>query len=863
MLGRPMDPFEDGPSELTGSLISLEFGTGGRVSQLWAADPLLPEEGEEFQFVLSPIQFGEENAEDYFPGTILVGARTDPDQPWVVSRNGTARQAPAALDKPVGSVSFEYELPFLDDIAATGTWYEQPGQTGQIVWDVVLHNRARRTVEIGELGFPLAFNNLYDGFGWSDEQLTKLWQSRVYVHKFIGGAASWVFAQRMTAEPPGLLVCPGEGTGWEAWSHVPASLNAPYQWEGIPVVYVHSRATAEREGWSEWMNEHSSLILEPGDRRLVQTRFIPCESDKQDGIHQCLVASGRPSVRMLPSAVAPVGVHIGVEIAGVSPREIQLSREVEAETDADENGTFCLVRATNPGPVTLSFLDSAGAPCHTHLMFTAPIRDLVQRRAAWICRHQVVDAPRSPFHGAILLANIESKSVVTDAEEYADSSGVESSLADALFLAEKNAVYPDRRQIKVLDRYVSEFLHRCIQNPADHSVASSYDPETGTGSFFGRPLVYPHVFNFFHSMYRIARTYGETACQPREYLGHAAATALAMFENGWRLYVRTVGVLGFPRAYDLVADLRRERMSEEADAVLAASEAKAKELMKLRYPFAGESVLDMSGFEDVAAAARHLADDENLERAVRCAYAARSLAPSWWWYGSDKRNWDGADSSPIKALVDKGEACLAHTTIPNSLIFLSLMDRDYLALPEAYMRMAFGGMVGPWALVREDGAASMCYCPDPASRQAGNNSFTGASGLGYYHYLRGAASLVLPSRGQSPTAFGCHYEARDGAYHVRPWDGVGRRIVLRQIGAEFSLDFGVFQSLRLGVDKRWFEASIENPSDKDVQAALTAKGLWGLEVKVGSNILEAEDGTVRAEVVLPADRVVTIRGEVV
>ena len=39
-------------ADLTGSLISMEFGPGGRIVQLWASDPSLPEEGEEFQFIL-------------------------------------------------------------------------------------------------------------------------------------------------------------------------------------------------------------------------------------------------------------------------------------------------------------------------------------------------------------------------------------------------------------------------------------------------------------------------------------------------------------------------------------------------------------------------------------------------------------------------------------------------------------------------------------------------------------------------------------------------------------------------------------------------------------------------------------------
>ena len=74
-----MDSFESERTDLTGSLVTLEFGNGGRVTQLWASDPALPDEGEEFQFVLPPIQFGEENSDDYLPGTILIGARIDPN----------------------------------------------------------------------------------------------------------------------------------------------------------------------------------------------------------------------------------------------------------------------------------------------------------------------------------------------------------------------------------------------------------------------------------------------------------------------------------------------------------------------------------------------------------------------------------------------------------------------------------------------------------------------------------------------------------------------------------------------------------------------------------------------------------------
>ncbi len=861
-----MDAFSDDRPEFSGSLISMEFGPGGRIVQLWAADPALPEEGEEFQFVLPPLAYGEEAAEDLYPGTILVSARSNPDDPWVSSRNGAAQHLfdfDDELGIDHGTVSFEYEFPLLPEIQATGRYYEVGGVIPQVCWDVEIRNRSKTTIEIGELAFPLAFNNFYDGFGWSDEQLARLWASRLYIHQFIGGAASWLFAQRMTAAAPGLLVFPGDRIGWEFFNHIPASLNTPHQWEGIPVVYAHSRAVIEREGWKNWSNDHTSLILEPDDSRTFQIRFVPTERDKQDGVFQTLVACGRPAIRLLPSAVAPMDVGIAVEVQGTAPRRFFFSSTTNAETDFDEEGGFCFVRPTRPGPVLVSFEDANGSLSHCHLMFTEPIDSLIKKRAAWIVDHQIHHEAGSPLDKGILLTNYETGERSTEVEEYGGASGIECSLADALFLAEKNAIYPNRREIRALEEYVHDFLLENVQNPGDMSVGSVLTDNSWIGVYAGRPMTYPAVFNLYHSMYRIANTYGQTKERPKAYLARAAQTALAMFRFGWRHYVRTVGILGAARLYELLDDLKREGMKDELAALEPLVADKANQMTKQQYPYAGESVLDTSGFEEVFAAGLYAQNDEHLERTMRCAYASRSLAPSWWWYGSDKRSWDGADSTPLQALVDRGEACLAHTTIPNSLMFFSSLDRDYLALPDAYMRLAFGGMLGPWALVRRDGAASMCYCPDLASRHHGYNPFTGASGLGYYHYLRGAGAYILPNRSQGFYTFGCHLEQEGGKFVIRPWDGVGRRLVFRQIGVEILLGFGQLQSVTIDERKRWIEMQIENPAEREVRADLRIRGLWGRQVQIMNKTLSSVDGLVETAIALPGGRITTVTAKVI
>ncbi len=864
-LSNHMDEFGEPTPDLSGSLISMSFGQGGRINSMWVTDPALPEEGEEFQFILPALPFGEENAEDLYPGTIMIGARISQNDPWIFSRNSQAQHVlnfdtEDEMDPSV--VSFDYEFPLLPEIQGRGRYFEVGGPVPHIVWEVVLRNNGRVSIEVGEVGFPLALNTFYDGFGWSDDQLTKLWNSRLYVHKFIGGAASWLFAQRMTNEPPGLLICPGDDHGWEFFCSIPGSLTTTHQWEGIPVVYAFSRATVEREGWAKWWNEHTSFVLEPGDTRVFQLRFVPTERDKHDGVATVLAALDRPAIRVLPSCVVPIDVGIGVEVQGVQPNRFFVSREATVQTDTDESGGFCFVKAREPGRIRLTIEDKRGRLSHVHLMFTAPIESMIQKRAQYIVENQIVDDPASPLHHAIVCVDTITNEKVTDPEAFLGSTGIECSLADALFLAEKNRQMPDRGQIQILDRYIEEFLLDDIQNPSDMSVGSVLLEDSGIAGYVGRPPSYPPVFCLHHSMYEIASTYGETKHSPQEYLSRAAQTIEAMFRFGWRNYVMTVGSLGYSRIYKILISLEKEGMHEVATRIRKLVEEKARAITKLEHPYAGESILDTQGFEEVLAAALYLNDDKHIERVMRCATATKSLAASWWWHGSDKRSWDSADSSPLFAMKDRGEACLAYTTIPNSLMFFSLMDRDYLDLPDVYMRAAFGGMTGPWALVRNDGAASMHYCPDASSKQFGYSTMTGASGLGYAQYLDGVSAYVLPNGSQGTYTFGCHFESEAGAYSIRPWDGVGRRVYLRQISAGFELSFGRFSLVRLDQRKRWFEVRIENPCDKDVKCELKVNGLWGTQIQTLGRMIESKDGVFGINLVLPANQTVHVTGKV-
>lgn len=854
-----MDDFGFDRTELTGTLLTLEFGAAGRIQTLWASDPDLPEEGEDFQFVLGSVNFGEEFAEDYFPGTILVGARMNADEPWMLSRSTDAE----VVGEDPSLVEFEYELGLLPELRLTGKFYEIAGPLPQIAWDIRIANRGRQSIEIGELAFPFALNNLYAGFGRTEKRGNEIWKERVFIEKFIGGSASYLFAQRLNGEPPGLLIYPGDDTSWEFFSSAPSSLGANFQWQGIPIVYIHSRAAIEREGWSEWENGHSSLFLEPGDSRTYQLRLMPSDRDRFDAASAALVSVGHPSIKLLPSAVAPMDVGIGMEVAGSTPTQFRTSKPADCETDSDEEGGFCFVRPRQAGPMTVSFDDTKGRTSHAHLYFTEPIEHLIQKRADWILAHQVYDEPTSSLDGAILLTNSRTGQVLVHPDEYSGPFAVEGGLADALFLAEKNTIFPDRNQIHALDSMIDRFVRDDLQNPGDSTVGSAFADTSGVALNYARPHVYPLVSNLYHAMYRVARTYGETRRSSREYLHMAQATIQAMLRSGIPRQGRWAGFPGYARVFELLSDLHEEGMLDEFERLMPMISHRAEDLLKREFPFALDGGPDSSVFEEVFTAARHMHDDRHLERSLRFAYALRSLAPSWWWYGSDNRQWDAAQHGEFPIASDNGELCQGYTGPENSLMFFETLDRDYSWLPEAYLRAAFGGMLGSWALVKSDGAASMAYCPDAASKHFGFNALTGDIGMALFHYLRATGSYVLPSRTYGVFTFGCHFEIGDGEYSVRPWDGVGRRVVLRQIGAEFNLSIGRIRELRLDARKRWARIMLENPADKDLRAELRIRGLWGRKFRILGETVEAHEGELAVALPLAAHEVSQIEIQVI
>ncbi len=836
-----MDDFGLDGYELQSPLITMQFASSGRIQQLWVADPGVPDESE-FQFVSGPMLVGEESIDEYFPGTILLGARTDPDEPWILSRN---RGATVARDPEEPNVlEFEYDFPLIHELRVLGKFSENlSSPLPHVTWDITIRNRSRQSVEIGELGFPLALATVLEGYDRTDQGMREMFTERVYVHKQIAGAASYVVAQRMNGRPPGLVIFPGGETQWEFYNHVQTSLNTPFNWEGVPVVYIHSRATIEREGWAEWFNGHSSLVMEPGEERTYQIRFAALDRERPDNVAIATASCSHPTIRLLPSAVVPREVGIAVEVSGATPTRFFTDSEMaDLESDSDDEGGFCFVRPTETGAVKLSFEDTEGRESYAHLLFIDPIDKLIQARAEYILTHQVT-AASEVLSPASLPADNRTGEAIRDLEVFQTPFGIESSLADALFLAEKNTIYPVPEEVEALKKYVTNFIQKRFQNPGTYEFGINLNDTRSVATNSSRASVYSIAAGLYHSLSRVAWLSGDSD-ERNHWLKMAVRTISAMFRYA---NPATTAGAGLPLVSEwpaLINDLTESGLEADAQTMLSHFYARVEGMGKRRYPFFAGRSFSPKTFDEASFSAYVRGDYEDMDRMLRMSVVARSMAACWWWYGSEKRFFEDAELNHPVA-VDRGELTLAPSSVANAQLMFRLLDRDYHRLPEMQLRSAFGAMLSIWALVRSDGASAMGYCPDSASKQHGIAWTTGDVGLGLFSYLRNASSYVLPTPGQGVVAYGCHFEVKEHRgkelLTVTPWDGVGRRVAIRHLGFSVSAHGATLTSVQISTDKRSASVTLANQNSRAQIVELHVEGMWGQTVTLGSKSV-TQDG---------------------
>jgi len=203
-----------------------------------------------------------------------------------------------------------------------------------LLWDIEIENVTNNVLEFGELGLPLMLNDDYSELYFEpggepalsainnvDYARTPLRQKliheqKVLVHHFIAGHSSYALVQRPLGDPPFLLVHPMMDASFECiYKDADSKFIADAEgWRGPDILAIHSRATKELRRWSKnpWVNGHTSLVLQPGEKKSYQVRFTFIDS--YDAIRDELYKAGNLGIRVVPSMVVQEETDVWVEL---------------------------------------------------------------------------------------------------------------------------------------------------------------------------------------------------------------------------------------------------------------------------------------------------------------------------------------------------------------------------------------------------------------------------------------------------------------------------------------------------------------------------------------------------------------------
>jgi hypothetical protein len=669
----------------------------------------------------------------------------------------------------------------------------RPGTGNSLLWDIEIGNTTSKVLEIGELGLPLMVNDDYEelyiqhgsetklstinnvDFGKTPLRQKLIHEQKVLVHHFIAGHSSYALVQRPLGDPPYLLIHPTMDTSLECMYKEPDSAFAAHVlgWEGPDILAIHSWATKNLRRWrsNPWVNGHTSLILQPGEKKKFQLRlaFIPSYEAIADELYE----AGNLGIRVLPSMVVQEDTEVMVELKTQSPIDPidLLSDNIDIkEKKAAADRVLLTLSFKGRGQKSLKLHYGEGRWTNLHFYCIEDVEGLLNARGQFIVDRQFYKNPQDPYHRhhCFLPFDYRIGSMFLDADEVWEVGGSdESGFSEPLFLAEKNVYFPSREEIETLETYVADCLFKYIQNPETYEVRASLYwkdryPSSGWGAWTKqrsqatwRTYNYVHPANIYHALYRIGKNYGLlTRKSPEEYLRMSYRTCMKWFSTGpWR----HVGLMEGSNAIAILNDIQREDWKEEYNNLRQQMMECNDEFLRDPYPYSSELVIDQTAHEQVFFFTRFFGNQEKNKKTIQVLKALRGgNQPVWFRYGNDKRR----------------DVCCWYNASLNGMALLKAYE-DY-GDPDALLK-GYAGVMSVMANVLPDGMGYNFFICTPGI-YGHEPPRTFESGSGLWGFLKSSKSYVLKDPAFGEVGFGCKVEVTDQALTVYPKDGIRKRV---------------------------------------------------------------------------------------
>lgn len=577
---------------------------------------------------------------NYHTGDLTFRYRSGTAGTWQ-NGNSAAERAPVSntpANGALASANLEATLP--DSGAAlnvTRRWIDVDGDLGL---EFTLTNVADGTVEVGSLGFPIEFNNIFTG-----RTAVETRDNCVLLDPYIGLHAGYVQATRLTGTGPNLVITPlTDATKFEAWRFLPEQSVDPlyYQsqtYEGNYEWQVYTKAWAENEwqGVDPW-NEATSSILEPGANITVGLRFSL--ADTIPAIEEAVQSTNTPLAVGIPGYILPADVvgrlflHTNATVSSITASPAG-ALTLSTPTPFAGGVEYAVTPSASAwGRARLTVQYAGGKNQTVHYRITKPAPEAISDLGAFLTTEQWFADDADPFgraHSVITYDRAAGAPVAQDNRAWiaglSDEGGAGSFVAAAL----KQAAQPSAAEVAKLETFVADVVWGALQiaeGDDAYAVRKSlfyyepallpnytYDPQIAwdTWSAWDREAAYAtdrgynyvHVTALYWGLYRAGRAVPAVLAKEtaETYLKRACETVLFMMSTdasgNHRVGYWDVGQMGETVYGRVLEDLKAEGLTEEAAKLEAAMKVRAEHWATQEDPFGSEMAWDSTGQEGV------------------------------------------------------------------------------------------------------------------------------------------------------------------------------------------------------------------------------------------------------------------------
>ncbi|KAJ4470925.1 hypothetical protein J3R30DRAFT_3299979 [Lentinula aciculospora] len=773
-----------------------------------------------FNFIPTDMMSERANNGNYHLGDITFRARTVGSTAWTSGDTSTARvklTPSSVLGTVQAAANLAPTLPRGSLLNITRRWIVDDNVL-ELLFDVT--NSQTNAVEIGSLGAPLEFNNIFtDRTAAQTNTLCSLFDP------YIGQDAGYVQVTPLLGTLPPLVVLPVGQSPLEGWRFLPesTSLTPFYQsqtFEGLYEWDFHTLAYAENE-WASTMpwNAPTSFVLQPGQTRTYGLQFRVAPSIRE--IESTVASVGQPVAVTIPGTILPadqigkVFLNTNATVANIT---VSPAGALTWATNTDTQTAGWIGYTITPhtwGRSRLSVTYSDGKLQTIHYYVTKGATAALDDLGNFLTTSQWYTNTSDPFHRAPSVISYDrsvNQQVTNDPRVWIGGLGDEAGSGSWLAAAMKQFVQPDAAEVVKLEQFVNQTLWGTIQNrnngmPALPSVFF-YQPDLVPNYVYpsnedwtvwwswnqasawatGRGYDYVHVTAAYWAMYRVARNYPSlVSVHDWQWYINQAVLTVATLTDGEVGYADD-GLMGETVIHYLLGDLQREGLTANATLIQNKMKSRWQIWSTERYPFGSEMAWDSTGQEGVYIWSTFFNDSTTALNALNSIIAYQPVVAHWGYNGNARRYWDNIYGGKLERI----ERQIHH--YGSGLNALPLIESFEANPTDNYLlRAGFGGLSGPLSNIDEGGFASASF--HSFADTMAWDAYSGDYGPNFSGHSMGMGTFIINHPDFGWQAFGGNIVATSPAVEVQIKDSVRRRVFIAPLGALLSLDAGAFSTV--------------------------------------------------------------------